>query len=343
MARPERRKLERVQYWQGQMLKSRDFRDIQAVAAQRRWWHNRAMHNAYGVYKGLAISLTPDSSAVEVRPGVAYDCFGQELILQIKRTIPLPALPAEEDGVQFLLARYLASQDSCPDGSSGGCWGPQDRGLFETIEFFWKPRQSVTLTDGVPIGGALLKGKDFRLIPDLVRPSIQPLASALLVSGSTVPGNTAWDLWTAGASNPTAGANVIGVQTTIDTSAAGFTDIPIYFAQLEGPLWNPQTRQLVPALLPSIVDEAANSFTFQMWLPAPRFRTMIALPEGPPSGPSPSAAAAPAPTTQLVDAGTFSLFAQQQGLYVSWVGCQCLSACRLVKKPVAFVEQTLKP
>jgi hypothetical protein len=339
MARPERRKLERVQYWQGQMLKSRDFRDIQSVAAQRRWWHNRAMHNAYGIYKGLIILLTPDSTAVEVLPGVAYDCFGQELILQVKRIIPLPAVQPDEDGNQLLMARYWTSQDSCADECSGVCWSKQDRALLETIEFFWKPEPLATVTDGVPIGRVSHTSSGFRLL-DFVRPSSQPLASALFVNGATVPGNTAWDLWTAGGFRDQ--APILGVQTTIDTSAAGFTDIPVYFAQLEGPLWNPQARQLVPALLPSIVDEAANSFTFQIWLPVPEFQTEIALPQGQPSGASPAAAAAPAPTTQLIDASTFSLFAQQQGLYVSWVGCQCLSACRPAIKTVAFTE-TIKP
>jgi hypothetical protein len=340
MPRPERRKLERVQYWQGQMLKSRDFRDIQAVAAQRRWWHNRALHNAYGIYKGFVISLPSNSSAVEVGPGVAYDCFGRELILQIKQTIPLPALPSEDDSVQVLLARYPAPRGSCADESSGVCWGQHQRSRLETIEFIWKPEQLVTVTDGVLVGSVVHKKNIFRLVPDVVRPAIQPLASALVVSGSTVPGNTAWNLWTAGDINATANLpNIIGVQTTIDTSAAGFTDIPVYFAQIEGPLWSPQTQQLAPTLLASIVDEAVDSFTFQIWLPAPQFQAEAVLAQGSSS----ASAAAPAPTTQLVDAGTFALFAQQQGLYVSWVGCQCLSSCRPVTKPVAFVEQTLKP
>ena len=51
MSQTEKRKLERVRYWQGQMLRSRDFNDMHAVEEQRRWWHNRALHNAYGVYQ----------------------------------------------------------------------------------------------------------------------------------------------------------------------------------------------------------------------------------------------------------------------------------------------------
>src|SRR5215472_16477607 len=90
MARLEKRKLDRFQYWQGQKLKSRDFRDIQADTAQHRWWHNRALHNAYGIYKGFGVSVSTDPF-VEVRPGVAYDCFGRELILQTTQTVSIPA------------------------------------------------------------------------------------------------------------------------------------------------------------------------------------------------------------------------------------------------------------
>ena len=327
MARPEKRKLERVQYWQGQMLKSRDFRDIQAVAAQRRWWHNRSIHNAYGIYKGWHASLTAGSLAVKVCPGVAYDCFGRELLLPSEQQVPLPATPLpENEKTQYLLVRYRESRNSCGDERQGQCWVPSDRGLLDTVEFIWKRKDSVSPMDGVVIA-SLVASPDtstsqFRLDDSFEPFAAQPLASPLLVSGSTVPGNTAWELWTTIEISPLPGDHMrtIGVQTFIDTSSAGFTDIPIYFAWLEGPLWNPQTEQLVPALLPSIAQEGSASFTFHLWLPvSPRgFET------SPPKT---------APDLRLVDALGFSAFAQQQNLYVSWIGCQCLAACRTVGKP----------
>src|ERR1700682_746080 len=88
----ERRDLERLSYWQGQMLRSRDFRDDAAFEAQRRWWHNRALHSAFGVSYGLHVTV--DSSTGEmiltVGCGLAYDCFGRELILRQDRTAPPP-------------------------------------------------------------------------------------------------------------------------------------------------------------------------------------------------------------------------------------------------------------
>jgi hypothetical protein len=49
MPRPEPVEIERLRYWQGQKLRSRDFRDQMEMAAQLRWWHNRALHQAFGV------------------------------------------------------------------------------------------------------------------------------------------------------------------------------------------------------------------------------------------------------------------------------------------------------
>src|ERR1035438_9079967 len=93
MAMAKLRELERLQYWQGQMLRSRDFRDDGAIEAQRRWWHNRAVHAAFGVNYGLQV--TGDASTgtlvLTVPCGLAYDCFGRELIL--KKDATAPALP----------------------------------------------------------------------------------------------------------------------------------------------------------------------------------------------------------------------------------------------------------
>src|SRR6516225_2672470 len=52
---PDARNLQRLRYWQGQMLRSRDFRDQLAIEGQLRCWHNRAMHNAFGVASGFKV------------------------------------------------------------------------------------------------------------------------------------------------------------------------------------------------------------------------------------------------------------------------------------------------
>src|SRR5918912_56411 len=85
MATPIQTEIERLRYWQGQKLGSRDFRDQALIEAQLRWWHNRALHNAFGVSRGLQVTRVPDAdafTALSVARGLAYDCYGRELLLQ---------------------------------------------------------------------------------------------------------------------------------------------------------------------------------------------------------------------------------------------------------------------
>ena len=79
--------MQRLKYWQGQKLLSRDFRDQTSYEAQLRWWHNRALHNAYGVSYGFAVTLL--DTRVRIDCGVAYDCYGRELVLQQPRELAL--------------------------------------------------------------------------------------------------------------------------------------------------------------------------------------------------------------------------------------------------------------
>ena len=312
MNRPEKRKLERVQYWQGQMLRARDFRDLEAMDAQRRWWHNRALHNAYGVSEGLNCSLVPATSpftAVSVSPGVAYDTFGRELVLERPQTIPLPSnLPQGLIGSVRLLIRYKGpSGNMPPDEISEVCWTQAGPTCLGTIEFAWKLTSNVKPTDGVPVFGVYytVASPPIRPDPYFVRISTRPLAGPLLATGTTVPGNTPWEQWNSGGLDDNGVPIPIGVQTTIETSGAGFTQIPCYFAWLEGSVWNPQTQQLAPAVFPSIADESITGFSFIL-----SFLAVSAL----------------LPDTRqlkfIQNLDSFSLFAQQQKLYVAWIGCQ---------------------
>ena len=311
MSHPEKRELERVRYWQGQMVRSQDFNDIHAVEEQRRWWHNRALHNAYGIHSdpdvgpAFAATLSNDATFVTVTGGLAYDSFGRELILETDQDVMLPAGVADNETF-VLLARYrkVAPQNQREEFTAILCanQGPVRPGFVELV---WKHLASFAFIDGVPLIAVEITGGKGTPV-DLPFPLFvsSPLARPQLASGSTVPGNTAWKLWT----YTVAGDEVVlGVQTTIDTSAAGFTDAPCYFAWLQGSVLNPQTQQLAPVLFPSIAEETLDSFVFRIALP-PLSQVIFE--------------AAVAPTINYVTAPEFSSFAHQQNLYVNWVGCQ---------------------
>jgi len=128
----------------------------------------------------------------------------------------------------------------------------------------------------------------------------------------------------------------IGVQTTIDTSAAGFTEIPQYFAWLEGSIWNGQSMQLVPALLPSVTDESINSLTFRLILLPPNSTKIIV-------GARASLAAAAPPIQLIRDSNEFALFAQQQQLCVAWLGCQMPPNTQFVTQKKIFYGKVFQP
>src|SRR5687767_10824463 len=101
MMKPERPDPQRQRYWQGQTLLSRDFNDQIALQEHLQWWHNRALHNAYGIIDGLAVG-SDGTGRLRVRIGSAYDGFGRILHLDEARTV----LPPRESGNWTLVLQY---------------------------------------------------------------------------------------------------------------------------------------------------------------------------------------------------------------------------------------------
>jgi hypothetical protein len=321
--KPPNREIERFTYLEGQMMRAGDFLDIQRVADQRRWWHNRAVHNAYGIYQGFeanAISASASKPAlIEVSPGLAYDCFGRELFLECVAIIQYLSKPLAAGNVRTLLIRYkmpVSRRES--DAVAAVCCFSNGRSSSGDIEFVWVDAPRTSPQEGVPVG--MLRSADpaeGRFTRLITPPRRRPFSRPRLGTGSTIPGNTSWQPWDFAGPQDVFSERLrlppieIGVQTTIDTSAAGFTDMPQYFAWLEGPIFNSQTLQLVPALLPSIANESLDSFTFRLILMQSQPEIIF------------EAAHTIAPRLQLIqNSSDFADFAQQQGLYVSWLGCQ---------------------
>ena len=120
MASPSR--LHRLNYFDGRLLTAEDFRAEQAYLLVRARRHNRHVHG-WGVIGGLDVGVP--GIFVEVSPGPAIDCAGNELVVEkgvalsmpptARRLVvllryvehgvdPLPALqadPAAGEGAQF--------------------------------------------------------------------------------------------------------------------------------------------------------------------------------------------------------------------------------------------------
>jgi hypothetical protein len=180
--------LRQLQYWQGQALRSRDFNYALDYAEQLRWWHNRGSHGAFGVGYGLAV----DADGT-VHCGVAYDCFGRELVIPGNRKFP-PAVTGA--------AQYLAVT-----------WG------VPSAQLAWISYAEASVTRGV----LLARAKDDGSI-DAVFHALRalPLSRARMSSGSTPPGNTPWE------EVKNVNGVTVGLRVRIDTTSAGFTKPPFY-------------------------------------------------------------------------------------------------------------------
>src|SRR5438105_5035925 len=85
--------VERFRYWQGQKLRARDFRSQAQIEAELQAWHTRALHQVYGVIRGLEVTPITDVNLIvklTVGCGVAYDSYGRHLLFQSKREVSLP-------------------------------------------------------------------------------------------------------------------------------------------------------------------------------------------------------------------------------------------------------------
>lgn len=229
----------RLRHSRGEALLGRDFADQSAQEDQLRWWHNRALHRAYGVTAGLEVTFIPPPPATPdvavVAPGIAYDCHGRELILDQPRRIPVPA------GTE---TRYLVLS--------------RHAGAASGVTLRWLPPDTAATSDGVRLTAT---GPD---APVVNPPQARPMARPRIGRGATIPGATAWQPWVEAIREPPWN---LGVQVEIDTSAAVFTAAPCYFAQLTGRLWHSTNPLLLLVPFDHIAKPSKDRFTFRLLMP----------------------------------------------------------------------------
>jgi hypothetical protein len=279
----DRHEVQRLRYVPGQDLLAEDFRDLLAFQAQLGAWHNRALHDAYGVRYGLRVTLA--AGGARVTSGIAYDAYGRVLLLARPQVV---ALPAPATGDALLLVIHV------PPGAERAC---TDRGLDLTAALLsWRPERRWRSGGGVALARLVPSEGAFVLDPDFDPPLTRPLAKPRIAAGSTVSGGTAWQLWLLADQR----ATPWGIQVAVDTRASGFTRTPCYFAWMRGTLefqhaqvGSPQTL-LVPLRVSLSAENTAG------------FRILIPLQPGVDAG---------------VDLGPLLTSARER-LSVGWLGIQ---------------------
>ena len=79
----------RMNYFDRQFLRAKDFQDEQEYHIDRRRRHNRLLHKP-GVAEGLEVTGEAGANTVTVSAGTAIDIPGREIVLAEERTVPMP-------------------------------------------------------------------------------------------------------------------------------------------------------------------------------------------------------------------------------------------------------------
>jgi hypothetical protein len=225
--------IERVFHVPGEMLGSHDLGAQVHANAELMWWHQRALHDAPGIVAGLTATVQADGTVV-VAPGLGFDARGREVLLRADATIPLP----EDVSHTFALVLRRCGEGRAP-------------------QLAWIRIDRMERCDGVPLARVIPDG-GLEPWPGRARPIARPRAAF----GSTLPGSTAWLPWLA---LERIGAG-FGLETRVDTRAAGFSGRPCYFAWL---LW-PEIGESDPRIaswslgLQHLADETTEGFTFRV-------------------------------------------------------------------------------
>ncbi len=254
---------DRVTWRDGQRLTARDLADERRRGEWLRWLHTHVLHGSWGIVLGYeVVPVTGDPHSVLLKPGFGVDGPGRELILATALVLPAPAAPP---GVQYfvLTASYQADgafrdRPALAGLCVGGGLDPrQDRPAFA-----WRRLDEVRFGPEVPLARVRVNNGTVEAIDGgvrrMARRQIRPYVDWGVVELDEVQFKPVPAHAGVHSNAP------VYVYADIDTSAAGFTRTPVYFAQFVPPDGSPAPAD--PATF--IMQPRAKSFRFGVVWPA---------------------------------------------------------------------------
>lgn len=277
--------LERLEFFNGQRLFASDLQALESFNREMRWLHNQSLHQA-GVGSGYAVTGAKGDRQVTVTAGYAIDACGREIVLTQTHVEPVP--PVADDGSGNPVFYDLTV--SYPDDA--------DLTESETRQGICTPAGAVKLREAPNFCWIKLGGPDFQPIDPLLKLQVQsnmrillaraeikncqlnqpvstaerrnarPARQPHIVCGSTDPNSSNWQVWQTPEGTP------MGLEITVDTSAARFQAAPCYGAHVMGDRFFPGVPEgelSTPSFLldgyVSISSPSATGFTLQMMMP----------------------------------------------------------------------------
>lgn len=224
--------IERIVFFDGQLLQRRDLAELQRAHRELRWLHNRSLH-AWGIGSGFLVAGARGESVVTVEPGYGIDCLGREVILTTERVLTVPSNPgANGDAIYHLIAQWQSDdQQAVVETRDGCCAAGGAVRLTEEPLLSWQRPGAILEGHGLVL--AEIRVRNCRLnapVSLAVRRSARASEQPYVFAGETVAGGTTWGPWRTQAGGP-----MVGVITTVDTSEARFRAVPRYVVEVIGP------------------------------------------------------------------------------------------------------------
>ena len=290
----------------GQRLLARDLQDEHDIQTWRRAVHVAALHDTWGIAIGFAATLGAGEAIVG--PGLAYDCFGREIVLSHDQHVPGPVRPPDgedSDEELVLIVRYNADLGArAARADAFPCTDLGDRPGREEPLFAWRQRGEVRLGLEVPVLAARPTSEGLTGLDLGPRRYARALTRPHIAAGAT-EATQSWEPW-----EEFGGEWRPGLQTRVVTIDAGFVGQPYYLATLRAA---PKIFAAIGQnlLFTSIVNPGPDGFTFRV-AQGRRANTDLAPP--------------------TINTAT---------LRVDWIGVEPVSGCVPLAHPQAILELIL--
>jgi hypothetical protein len=99
--------LKRPNFFFGKLLTAEDLAEEQQYVIEKFKRHNRTLHG-FGIVSGLKVSAR--AGHINVTPGIALDCEGNELVIDCAQSLVVPATSA--DCVSYLNLRFAVKPEN---------------------------------------------------------------------------------------------------------------------------------------------------------------------------------------------------------------------------------------
>lgn len=248
--------LERVLFFQGELLTADDLTTVDDNNRQLRWLHNRSLHN-WGIGFGLDVLGARGDTSVTVAPGYAIDSNGREIILSSSMKQPTPAVPS---GTYYLVADYVDDSGQTAEGQRGAtaCNASGAVRLSNVPLIAWKTVSQLNVGIDIVLAQVVIQNCVLKQNPSSSpRRYSTPGFLPYLKAGQVSANDLTWGSWTDGTTS--------GFSAAIDTTAAGFQSTPLYISQIIGERALPS---FVVVDYVSIRDSSPIGFALQVALPA---------------------------------------------------------------------------